>query len=896
MTDSIEKTIESAEHFLRGGPYNAEEVLAWRKDLREQGYPALARSVSRKLAESFIAGASMRCDVVDKLWKACKSDEAYSQARRILLRRRDGAPNIDSVASYAGLSPQLLREQAALMTSKDPDLAASMRHIWALQILEADLATSTAETLGIAGGIWKRCWESDGLVSSLEKSLQHYLAPVDRGRQVGVSNQVHDKDGNGVTAEAGYPAINAAFVLDLLAHLTEDIERRNDYTQRARELRQRICNAVQGDNYWILVTLAEAQLGLGEVGKATALLSAASKKQPDPWERETTARQLVRLGSMHQLSDDDLRGAIAALVGPGPHSAAIIRSVLIGKLGLALSGGGFRASLYHLGVLARLAESDLLRHVEVLSTVSGGSMVGAAYYLRLRRLLGERGTLTQQDYVSLIGELIEDFRIGTSANLRSSLLTNFSTCRAVLSGDDKKHAMGVAHEIFQSLYSRTEESDPNMVDLSIRPLNAPEDFHPRYHNIQRDSKVPALILNATSLNTGHSWQFTTTSMGESPFSIVAGADSVPRLRRAYYTDQQGRPVRSVTLSQAVAASACVPGLFAPLILDSLYPDYEVLLVDGGVHDNQGALALLQEDCNVLIVSDASGQLQNQQKPAGGRLPPLLRSSSIFQERMRQVGYTNLQAAQQSNRLRGLAYVHMTQDLCPKPVDWLNCEDPSQEDDQLPASASTDPRTRSGIWKPHQTLLATIRTDLDAFSDIEAAALMASGYMAMSTEVQRLQASVPALKSPFQQTKWWFDPIIPRLRNADRDLAVHLEKSSIMFLRIMHLDARVRGAMWFMLAAVAAILAYLLWQFWGQRVEMPVGKIAVFLVTVVVMTVLLSSAGKSRGWVSVLYDPLARIKSRGARWFGSLAIWALARLLIPILTRRFLARGRLENLK
>ena len=47
------------------------------------------------------------------------------------------------------------------------------------------------------------------------------------------------------------------------------------------------------------------------------------------------------------------------------------------KWGLALSGGGFRASFFHLGVLARLAEMDLLRRVEVISTVSGGSIIGA---------------------------------------------------------------------------------------------------------------------------------------------------------------------------------------------------------------------------------------------------------------------------------------------------------------------------------------------------------------------------------------------------------------------------------------------------------------------------------------------------------------------------------------
>ena len=56
-------------------------------------------------------------------------------------------------------------------------------------------------------------------------------------------------------------------------------------------------------------------------------------------------------------------------------------------LGLGLSGGGFRASFFHLGVLARMAEMGMLRHVEVISTVSGGSIVGAAYYLGLKSLL-----------------------------------------------------------------------------------------------------------------------------------------------------------------------------------------------------------------------------------------------------------------------------------------------------------------------------------------------------------------------------------------------------------------------------------------------------------------------------------------------------------------------------
>jgi hypothetical protein len=46
-------------------------------------------------------------------------------------------------------------------------------------------------------------------------------------------------------------------------------------------------------------------------------------------------------------------------------------------LGLALSGGGIRSAAFCLGVLQSLARSGWLRHVDYLSTVSGGGYVGA---------------------------------------------------------------------------------------------------------------------------------------------------------------------------------------------------------------------------------------------------------------------------------------------------------------------------------------------------------------------------------------------------------------------------------------------------------------------------------------------------------------------------------------
>jgi NTE family protein len=48
-------------------------------------------------------------------------------------------------------------------------------------------------------------------------------------------------------------------------------------------------------------------------------------------------------------------------------------------IGLALSGGGSRAIAFHLGCLRALNQLGLLDRVKVLSTVSGGSVIGAYY-------------------------------------------------------------------------------------------------------------------------------------------------------------------------------------------------------------------------------------------------------------------------------------------------------------------------------------------------------------------------------------------------------------------------------------------------------------------------------------------------------------------------------------
>src|SRR5581483_5753015 len=96
------------------------------------------------------------------------------------------------------------------------------------------------------------------------------------------------------------------------------------------------------------------------------------------------------------------------------------------RLGLALSGGGFRASLFHIGLLARLAERGLLRRVEVISSVSGGSILSALYYIHVKLLL-ERvpdAEVTDAHYVEIVETLLESFPKAVERNLRGRAFLN----------------------------------------------------------------------------------------------------------------------------------------------------------------------------------------------------------------------------------------------------------------------------------------------------------------------------------------------------------------------------------------------------------------------------------------------------------------------------------------
>ena len=274
---------------------------------------------------------------------------------------------------------------------------------------------SSVATLGIAGAIYKRRWEVDAKRADLESALRCYQWGYERALA---------RVADGHEGDPWYPAINAAFVCDQLASLEEGAlgtpEQAVRLRDRADRIRQEIiAGAPSGP--WADATLGEAHFGLRQFTDARRHFGQYNRNTPQLWRRETTALQVAALARLRRLDCDETDTILQALVGA---TAGGLTRAHIGKVGLALSGGGFRASLFHIGVLARLAECDVLRHVEVLSCVSGGSIVGAYYYLKLRLLLQGKSDaeITRDDYVALVDELARGVsRAASSGNLRGRL-------------------------------------------------------------------------------------------------------------------------------------------------------------------------------------------------------------------------------------------------------------------------------------------------------------------------------------------------------------------------------------------------------------------------------------------------------------------------------------------
>lgn len=682
-------------------------------------------------------------------------------------------------------------------TYEDADLPADSRLDKALAILKTvdpvDSTTTDLDVINAVGAIHKRKFFVDGHSEHLEMALAWYLRAYEL-----------QKDGDGLPLDLGFTWINAAFVLDQLAAKEAEFTARGASTpaavaarrKQARDIRRHLVERIVRDpeiprliractprvQWAYYANLGESYLGLGRYQAARACLGLARKafeaagNTIPPGEYEVAVRHLVHIVRMAYPPDttsDELSRSPAGLalqefvLG----EADTLRGLFRGKVGLALSGGGFRASFFHIGVLAHLAEMGMLRHVEVLSCVSGGSIVGAHYYLKARKLLESSTPPRSDDYVRIVEELHREFLDAVRSNVRARALAEVGTSLSLIFRAYYTRTRRVGELLDQFFFREQGSSRPRALrDLRIS-VPGESDFNPKTGNWKRRDKVPVLLLNATTLNTGHNWQFAATWMGEPPNETELEIDCNNRLRRLYYRDAPTPELSGLPLGQAVAASACVPMIFEPVALPRLYqelaappapahtlrlrqklalgvrrrkpwrrlrrmlaetraertrPRITARLVDGGVHDNQGVSSLLEQNCRVLLVSDASGQMSTEPRPSTGPLGVLARSNKILMARVRGAQYQDLRARCRSGVISAFMFLHLRKGIAGEALDWVDCKEP-RDFDRHGTLPEPDAPTPYGIRREVQQLLSEIRTDLDSFSETEACALMYSGY-------------------------------------------------------------------------------------------------------------------------------------------------------------------------
>jgi predicted acylesterase/phospholipase RssA len=692
---------------------------------------------------------------------------------------------------FETMDPALMPDMVlrwAICTSRDPEIVTAEAIRTALEIIHRHCylaSTNDQEVLGLAGALYKRYWEATRERRYLIDAVNYFR----RGYMISPGGDL------------GYNGTNLAFLLDLLASMDQNGLEETDVNAAPPSTLRTEANTVrevlsaqlmevlktrpdEENSFWFVSMLAEVYFGNGLYPEAKIWLSRAKQLNFAHWPVRSVVTHLAQLYALQHgrsllsgANDDGALDALDNLIG----RKGGCREILNGKMGLALSGGGFRASFFHLGVLAKLSELDLLRRVEVLSCVSGGSIAGAQYYLQLREILQTINVESLDEeqlrdlYIDLVRKVSENFLAGVQTNIRMRVFANpipllrtivdpTYSCTVRMGELLEKHlfARAWADKSKDIPHNNTVRS-LNLCDLQILPyggVSASSD----QENAFRKAKIPKLVINATTLNTGNNWQFTVDSIGESPTSVNLDANNRNRLRRVpaeVYSSES-----KILLSRAVAASACVPGLFEPIRIDGLYPKpYVLRLIDGGVQDNQGLASLIEANCEFIFASDASGQIATEPDPGGGILSSVFRSSSSMMERVREGQYRQIDLRRSLGFFKDIILINLKKELDFDVIDYVGYNGPPP-----PHLRAVAPVTSYGIPKEIQERLAMIRTDLDSFSEVEAFALMISGYRmagksiskdGMSQSGKVLDVDWPFLKiEPFMTDKR--DPSYRRL--------------------------------------------------------------------------------------------------------------------------------------
>jgi NTE family protein len=253
-------------------------------------------------------------------------------------------------------------------------------------------------------------------------------------------------------------------------------------------------------------------------------------------------------------------------------------------IALCLSGGGYRAMLFHLGSLWRLNEAGLLPQLSRISSVSGGSITAGALGVRWHDLAFDTNGVAQRfDVVVRDVQRVASTTIDVASGIKGILTPGRSIGDFVAKAYDDLLFHGA------TLQDLPDDGVPGAAIHDAR-------------------KGPRFVVNATNLQSGALWRFSKPYM------------------RDYRVGEVKKP--RTPLCVAVAASSAFPPFLAPVHLrldPSMFeaaageplrkPPYttNVILVDGGVYDNLG-LEPAWKRYKTILVSNGGAKLGDAPSP------------------------------------------------------------------------------------------------------------------------------------------------------------------------------------------------------------------------------------------------------------------------------------------
>jgi len=263
-------------------------------------------------------------------------------------------------------------------------------------------------------------------------------------------------------------------------------------------------------------------------------------------------------------------------------------------VGLCLSGGGYRAMLFHVGAIKRLNDAGRLTELDRISSVSGGSITAATLALHWSRLEWRKGVATNFDtLVTAPVRALAGHTLDVWAVLKG--ISPFSTISEHIADAYREHLFG---------------------DASLRELPG--------------APAPLFVINATSLESGVLFRFT----------------------RAYAADWRVGTINSpdIALADAVTASSAFPPVLSPCELDLRHASWQtvpgndpklategfrgkVALTDGGVYDNLG-LETVWKRCRTVLVSDGCGHIPDEDDPPHDWVRQTLRVLNVIDNQVR----------------------------------------------------------------------------------------------------------------------------------------------------------------------------------------------------------------------------------------------------------------------